>query len=202
MNVLPESQLPQGTPAAETRYARDWYSMVIRTRRSTTTPPANQAVNFRLTGLATGSTYNVAITAVDTAGNESSCSTAASAVAQLEIGVTPPGTTNFGNVNIGSSSTPQTFTVTPGANPVPTTTGLAPASATMGGAAFTLTVNGSAFVAGQSVVRWNGANRATTFMGTTQVRASIPASDLAAIGTAQVTVFDPGSGTSSARPCR
>src|SRR5262245_48393967 len=32
---------------------------------STTTPPANQTVNFRLTGLATGSTYNVSVTAVD-----------------------------------------------------------------------------------------------------------------------------------------
>src|SRR5256886_4892794 len=37
---------------------------------STTTPPANQTVNFRLTGLTTGSIYNVSITALDTGGNE------------------------------------------------------------------------------------------------------------------------------------
>src|SRR5262249_45529563 len=78
---------------------------------STTTPPANQTVNFRLTGLPTGSAYNVAVTAIDTAGNESACSPAASAVAQVEITVTPSATVNFGNVNIGSSAT-QTFTVT------------------------------------------------------------------------------------------
>jgi len=78
---------------------------------STTTPSPNQTVNFRLTGLATGSTYNVAITALDIAGNESTCSSAASAVAQLEITVAPTTTVNFGNVNIGSSAT-QTFTIT------------------------------------------------------------------------------------------
>src|SRR5215472_1476748 len=54
---------------------------------STTTPSANQTVNFRLTGLTTGSTYNVAITALDTAGNESSCSPVASGAAQVDITV-------------------------------------------------------------------------------------------------------------------
>src|SRR5262249_28189441 len=78
---------------------------------STSTPPPTQTVNFRLTGLATGSTYNVAITAVDTGGNESPCSSVASAVAQVEITVAPTATLNFGGINIGSSAT-QTFTVT------------------------------------------------------------------------------------------
>src|SRR6185369_2771485 len=77
---------------------------------STTTPPSNQSISFRLTGLTTGSMYNVAVTAVDTAGNESSCSTIASAAAQVDFAVTPTGTTAFGNVNVGSSAT-QTFTV-------------------------------------------------------------------------------------------
>src|SRR5262245_10528704 len=78
---------------------------------STTTPPQNQTVNFRLTGLATGSTYNVAITALDTSGKESTCSGVASAVAQLEITVAPTATVNFGSVTIGTSAT-QTFTIT------------------------------------------------------------------------------------------
>ena len=78
---------------------------------STTTPPANQTVNFRLTGLTTGSTYNVAITALDTGGNESACSAVASAVAQVEITVAPTATVNFGSVTIGTSAT-QTFTIT------------------------------------------------------------------------------------------
>src|SRR5262245_3496948 len=78
---------------------------------STTAPPPNQTVNFRLTGLATGSTYNVAITALDTSSKESTCSGVASAVAQVEITVAPTATVNFGSINIGSSAT-QTFTVT------------------------------------------------------------------------------------------
>jgi Divergent InlB B-repeat domain/Fibronectin type III domain len=77
---------------------------------STSAPPSNQLVSFRLKGLTTGATYNVAVTAVDAGGNESSCSAVASAVAQVDIAVTPPGTTNFGNVTVGSSAT-QNFPV-------------------------------------------------------------------------------------------
>src|SRR5262249_47603500 len=73
---------------------------------STSTPPANQTVNFRLTGLVTGSTYNVAVTALDLGGNESSCSAPAGAVAQLEIGVTPAGTTAFRHVHIRRPAPP------------------------------------------------------------------------------------------------
>src|SRR5207253_9144769 len=76
---------------------------------STATPPTNQTVSFRLTGLANNSTYNVAVTAVDTGGNESTCSPSVGAVAQVEITATPTTTVNFGNVTIGSSAT-QMFT--------------------------------------------------------------------------------------------
>ena len=70
-----------------------------------------------------------------------------------------------------------------------------------GGPAFTLTVNGSKFMAG-SVVRWNGASRPTTFVSATQLQASIGAADIAAAGTANVTVFTPapGGGASAAVP--
>src|SRR3989304_861169 len=52
------------------------------------------------------------------------------------------------------------------------------------------------------MVRWNGSDRATTFVSATQLTAAIPASDLTTAGTAQVTVFTPapGGGTSSAQP--
>jgi IPT/TIG domain-containing protein len=85
------------------------------------------------------------------------------------------------------------------ANPVPALTTLAPASATAGGPAFTLTVNGSSFVS-SSVVQWNGAARTTTFVSNRQLTAAIPAGDIAANGTAQVTVRNPapGGGTSNA----
>src|SRR5512143_1125197 len=87
----------------------------------------------------------------------------------------------------GGTSNAQTFTIN---NPLPTTTSLSPSSAVAGGAAFTLTINGSGFVSG-SGVRWNGANRATTFVSSTQLTAAILASDLAVAGTAQVTVYNP-----------
>jgi hypothetical protein len=90
-------------------------------------------------------------------------------------------------------ATSPAVTVLPGP---PVISSLSPAAAPVGGAAFTLTVNGSGFTSG-SVVRWNGATRVTTFTSPTRLIASIPATDLATVGTAQVTVFDPVSGTSS-----
>ena len=83
--------------------------------------------------------------------------------------------------------------------PVPTITDLNPASATTGGPAFTLTVNGTGFIYG-AVVRWKGENRATTYVSGTQLTAAITLADIAAAGTASVTVFNPtpGGGTSNA----
>ena len=51
-----------------------------------------------------------------------------------------------------------------------------------------------------SRVRWNGADRPTTFISDTQLRAEITAADLATTGTASVTVFTPapGGGVSNA----
>jgi predicted dienelactone hydrolase len=82
--------------------------------------------------------------------------------------------------------------VTP--NPVPLINQpLVPDAAKPGGAAFTLTVNGTGFVSG-SVVEWNGSARATTFVGKSQLKANIFASDIAKAETASVTVVNPGPG--------
>jgi hypothetical protein len=100
----------------------------------------------------------------------------------------------------GGTSAPLTFTIAaaPATAPVPVATSLSPASATAGTAAFNLTVNGSNFVP-SSIVRWKGADRPTTFVSATQLRASISAADIATAGTASVTVFtpSPGGGTSA-----
>ena len=77
-------------------------------------------------------------------------------------------------------------------NPVPAVSALSPTVAPTG-AALTLIVTGSGFSPG-SVVRWNGSDRPTTFVSATQLTAAIPASDLAAAGTAQITVFSPAPG--------
>src|SRR4030095_8689171 len=78
----------------------------------------------------------------------------------------------------GGLSNAQNFTIN---NPVPTTTSLNSNSAVAGNAGFTLTITGTNFVSG-SVVRWNGADRATTFIDSTRVTAAIPASDLTTAG--------------------
>lgn len=75
-------------------------------------------------------------------------------------------------------------------NPVPTLSSLSTTNVAGGGAAFTLTALGSSFVP-SSVVRWNGSDRTTTYVGSAELQAAIPASDLAAGGDVQVTVFNP-----------
>jgi subtilisin len=106
-------------------------------------------------------------------------------------------------LNNGSTraATSPPVTVAAGPSPIPLLSTLTPSSAPTGGAAFTLVATGSGFAAA-SVVRWNGANRPTTFVNSTQLQAAIPATDLAVSGTAQVTVFSPapGGGTSTALP--
>ncbi|HLZ69183.1 MAG TPA: IPT/TIG domain-containing protein [Dehalococcoidia bacterium] len=78
-------------------------------------------------------------------------------------------------------------------NPAPTTTSVSPASATAGGAAFTLTVNGSNFIS-SSTVQWNGMSLSTSFVSATQLTAAVPAGNVAAPGTATVTVVNPAPG--------
>jgi len=79
-------------------------------------------------------------------------------------------------------------------NPVPLiNTPLTPGTKVPGSAAFTLTVNGTGFVSGAAVL-WNGSARTTTFVSSSQVTASINASDVAAAGTVNVTVQNPAPG--------
>ena len=84
-------------------------------------------------------------------------------------------------------------------NPLPVLTAVSPVTAVAGGAGFTLTATGSGFGTG-STVHWNGMSRATGFVSATQLTASILDSDIAAAGTAQITVVipAPGGGTSAA----
>ncbi|MGO8818369.1 MAG: beta strand repeat-containing protein [Terriglobia bacterium] len=76
-------------------------------------------------------------------------------------------------------------------------TPLSPATAAPGSLAFTLAVNGSGF-APASLVQWKGSQLPTTYVSPTQLTAAVPASDVAAAGTAVVTVVNPapGGGTS------
>ena len=66
---------------------------------------------------------------------------------------------------------------------------LDPSSVQAGTSAFTLTVNGNGFLPG-AAVRWNTTTLQTTVVGSNQVRASVPAALVAAVGTANVTVVN------------
>jgi 6-phosphogluconolactonase (cycloisomerase 2 family) len=101
------------------------------------------------------------------------------------------------------TSNPVNFTITSGLNSVPTISGIFP-NCVPAGEQFVGAVNnqlqvvGNNFVAG-SVVRWNGSDRPTSSDAINGLVAQISASDIAAAGTAAVSVFNPapGGGTSN-----
>ncbi len=84
-------------------------------------------------------------------------------------------------------------------NPAPVLIALSPAAAVAGNTGLTLTATGLNFESG-STVMWNGTSLTTTFVSGSSVTAQVPASDLASVGTANVSVVnpDPGGGTSNA----
>lgn len=90
----------------------------------------------------------------------------------------------------GGTSNAVTFPI---ANAIPAIASLVPPSAPLRGEDFGLIVNGARFVQG-SVVRLNGAARATTFVSATRVVARVLAADLAAPGTASISVVNPAPG--------
>jgi len=94
----------------------------------------------------------------------------------------------------GGDSAATNFTI--GANPLPAISSLSPASVAPGSATFTMTVNGANFVPA-SVVNWNSTPLVTTYVNPSQLTASVSASDVAAAGTAAVTVSNPASAGAS-----
>jgi outer membrane protein assembly factor BamB len=80
----------------------------------------------------------------------------------------------------------------------PAVSSVSPPSVAAGGPAFTMTVLGSGFSSG-STVQWNGSPRSTQYVSTTELLAQINAADIAATGSASITVTNPqGIGGSSA----
>jgi hypothetical protein len=72
----------------------------------------------------------------------------------------------------------------------PIVAGLIPNEIVAGSPGFTLTVSG-AFFANGCVVRWNGADRPTSFVNGTVLQVQVPAGDVAASGTAGVSAANP-----------
>lgn len=76
---------------------------------------------------------------------------------------------------------------------------VSPTSVTVGGPPFMLTALGTAFTP-SSVVQWNGTTRTTTYVSPTELVAQISAADIAALGTASVTIEDPTSSAGTTGP--
>ena len=103
----------------------------------------------------------------------------------------------------GGQSSPLPFTVGVGAaatpagaipnNPVPSVASVTPASALAGGESFRLVLSGGGFAPG-AVLRWNGAARPTTRHSSTMLSAVIDRADIAAVGSARVSVLNPTPG--------
>gem|GEM_PF-4482992 len=94
----------------------------------------------------------------------------------------------------GGVSSAQTFTINnPSPNPVPALSNLSPSWVEAGSGDFLLTVTGWNFV-NASVIRWNGTLLTTTWISSTELRATVSASKVAAAGSASVTVLSPAPG--------
>ena len=81
-------------------------------------------------------------------------------------------------------------------NPVPTLSSLSVSSAAHGGGNLSLVVTGGNLAAG-ATVDWNGSPRTTTRVDATHLSVAIPASDLAAAGTASITITNPATAASN-----
>ncbi|HEX2911126.1 MAG TPA: IPT/TIG domain-containing protein [Chloroflexia bacterium] len=101
-------------------------------------------------------------------------------------------TTNGISISV-DAATATGFVVTINPNPQPVINALAPNPVIVNSGNFTLNVYGSGFVP-NSVVRWNGTDRPTTFISSAQLSAAISATDINATGTASLTVYSPGPG--------
>ena len=88
-----------------------------------------------------------------------------------------------------------------GPSPTPVLTSLSPNRGIVDITCLVVTANGSGFVT-TSVLRWNGADRPTTYVSASQLKATLSANNLATMSTGQATVFSPspGGGTSAALP--
>ena len=98
----------------------------------------------------------------------------------------------------GGASSPLTFTIN---NPSPQISGISPSTVTTVDGGRMVTVTGSGFVSNSSVT-WNGTYRATAYAGATQLQFSLLPADVAAAGSAQISVLNPAPGGGAASPSK
>ena len=153
---------------------------------------SNPTLGYMITGFVNGDTTAVV---------SGSASLATTAKASSPVGGYP---ITFTAKNLAASN--YTFTYVDGTlvvygTSLPYAFWLSSNGTSAGSGGFILTVNGANFTPA-SLVLWDGAARATTYVNTTQLIAAISAADIAAGATNLVTVanFSPNPGTSAAQP--
>lgn len=107
-------------------------------------------------------------------------------------------------VNPGSpASSALPFSINPVTVGGPVITSLSPSAAIAGGSTFNLTVLGSNFLSSGGIftagptVQWNGSPLVTTFVNGAQLTATVPGTLIASVGSASITVQNPGGGVSN-----
>jgi hypothetical protein len=91
------------------------------------------------------------------------------------------------------SSNQLNFTISPA---LPSLTSISPSSIAAGSAGFQLTVNGSGFTS-TSQVAWNDGALATSYVSATQLRATVPAANIASAGATTIRVVQSGVSSSN-----
>ncbi len=98
-------------------------------------------------------------------------------VGSAQVTVAGPGGTSSGSI----------FNIT---NPAPVVSSIQPSSVDSGSGGFTLNLTGNHFVS-SAVVRWNGVDRPTTYISSTQLAATISAADVSTSGSVSITTANP-----------
>jgi hypothetical protein len=159
----------------------------------------NLGINFDSSTVA-GSQVRLALTAGPSSGNLSGTTTvtASAGVATFSgLGIAQPGVYMLTASALGlpwtglATATSSTITVNA---PIPSVTALTPGQVEAAqGNPITLTVTGSGFVS-ESIVDWNSTALATSYVSSTELMATIPASDLTSPGSFSITVTNPAPG--------
>ena len=179
-----------GTPATTT--------LAVTASSSTVVTPAPVSLTATLTTLATGATGTV--TFLDGATTLGQAPLGATGTAVLNGVVLAIGshsiTASYSGAADFAAATSPAITVVVQPKSVLSLTAIAPTGVAAGAANTTITASGTNFDS-TSVVNFNGAALATTFVSATQLTAIIPAASLAAQGTALVTVTDSATASTS-----
>ncbi len=98
----------------------------------------------------------------------------------------------------GGASSPVTFTIN---NPLPQVSGISPSTVTTADSGRPITVTGTGFVSNSSVT-WNGTNHTTSYASATQLQFYLSPADVAAAGSAQISVLNPAPGGGTTSPSK